>query len=104
MEVIFGNINKYFMKHEQVIYNNPPSKSNSYRIITIKGHGSLAKTDALKKYEKDFYLQCGAYRNKKISGFFEVSGIRYHIYRTVDYIAADSGMAFHYLELLIRQF
>lgn len=60
------------MKHEQVIYNNPPSKSNSYRIITIKGHGSLAKTDALKKYEKDFYLQCGAYRNKNIKGFFEL--------------------------------
>ena len=60
------------MKHEQVIYNNPPSKSNSYRIITINGHGSLAKTDALKKYEKDFYLQCGAYRNKKINGFFEL--------------------------------
>lgn len=60
------------MNHEQVIYNNPPSKSNSYRIITINGHGSLAKTDALKKYEKDFYLQCGAYRNKKIKGFFEL--------------------------------
>lgn len=60
------------MKHEQVIYNNPPSKSNSYRIITINGHGSLAKIDALKKYEKDFYLQCGAYRNKNIKGFFEL--------------------------------
>ena len=60
------------MKHEQIIYNNPPSKSNSYRIITINGHGSLTKTDALKKYEKDFYLQCGSYRNKKIKGFFEL--------------------------------
>lgn len=60
------------MKHEQIIYSNPPSKSNSYRIITIKGHGSLAKTDALHKYEKDFFLQCGAYRNRKISGFFEL--------------------------------
>lgn len=60
------------MEHEQVIYNNPPSKSNSYRIITVNGHGSLAKTDALKKYEKDFYLQCGAYRNKNIGGFFEL--------------------------------
>lgn len=60
------------MKHEQIIYNNPPSKSNSYRIITINGHGSLAKTDALKKYEKDFYLQCGAYRNRKIKRLFEL--------------------------------
>lgn len=60
------------MEHKQIIYNNPPSKSNSYRIITISGHSSLAKTDALKKYEKDFYLQCGTYRNKKIKGFFEL--------------------------------
>lgn len=60
------------MKHEQVIYGTPPSKSNSYRIITINGHGSLAKTDAMKKYERDFYLQCGAYRNKGIKNFFEL--------------------------------
>lgn len=60
------------MKHEQVIYGTPPSKSNSYRIITIKGHGSLAKTDAMKKYERDFYMQCGAYRNKNIKNFFEL--------------------------------
>lgn len=60
------------MTHEQVIYNNPPSKSNSYRVITLNGHGSLAKTDALKRYERDFYLQCGAYRNKNIKGFFEL--------------------------------
>lgn len=60
------------MKHEQVIYNNPPSKSNSYRVVKINGHGSLAKTDALRKYERDFYLQCGAYRNKNIKGFFEL--------------------------------
>lgn len=60
------------MKHEQVIYGVPPSKSNQYRIITIKGHGSLAKTDAMKKYERDFFLQCGAYRNKKIKNYFEL--------------------------------
>lgn len=60
------------MKHEQVIYGVPPSKSNQYRIITIKGHGSLAKTDAMKKYERDFFLQCGAYRNKRIKNYFEL--------------------------------
>jgi len=60
------------MKHEQVIYGVPPSKSNMYRIITIKGHGSLAKTEAMKKYERDFFLQCGAYRNKKIKNYFEL--------------------------------
>lgn len=60
------------MKHEQVILGNAPSKANQYKIITLGGHGSLAKTSALKEYEKKFYLQCGAYRNKKIKGFFEL--------------------------------
>ncbi len=60
------------MKHEQVIYGTPPSKSNSYRVITIKGHGSLAKTDAMKRYERDFYMQCGTYRNRNIKNFFEL--------------------------------
>lgn len=64
------------MKHAQTIYGQAPSKANTYKIITIttngKKHGSLSKTDALKKYEHDFYLQCGAYRNKNINGFFEL--------------------------------
>lgn len=65
------------MKHEQVIYGQPPSKANTYKIITIvapngKKHGSLSKTDAMKKYEHDFILQCGRYRNKNIKGFFEL--------------------------------
>lgn len=48
-----------------------PSKSNSYRIVTTAGHGSLAKTDALKKYETAFYLQMGKYRDLGIKGLFE---------------------------------
>jgi Holliday junction resolvase RusA-like endonuclease len=60
------------MKHEQIIYGNAPSKANQYKIITLGGHGSLAKTQALKEYEQKFYLQCGAYRNKNIQGFFEL--------------------------------
>jgi len=56
---------------KQVIYGVCPSKSNSYRIITIGGHGSLAKTKVVKDYEKSFYLQCNLYRNKDIQGFFE---------------------------------
>lgn len=56
---------------KQVIYGVCPSKSNSYRIITINGHGSLAKTKAVKEYEKSFYLQCNLYRNKGIEGLFE---------------------------------
>lgn len=60
------------MKHEQTILGSIPSKSNQYRIITIGGHASLGKTSAMKEFEKKFYLQCGAYRNKNISGFFEL--------------------------------
>jgi len=57
---------------KQVILQQVPSKSNNYRIITINGHGSLAKTPALKAYEKSFYLQCNHYRNKNIKGLFEL--------------------------------
>ena len=60
------------MKHEQTILGSVPSKSNCYKIITLGGHGSLAKTSAMKEFEKKFYLQCGAYRNKNIKGFFEL--------------------------------
>lgn len=56
----------------QTIYGNPPSKSNCYKIVTISGHGSLAKSPALKKYENDFYIQCNHYRNKSIKGYFEI--------------------------------
>ena len=59
------------MKHEAVIHGSIPSKSNQYKIITLNGHGSLAKTSAMKDFEKKFYLQCG-YRNKNIQGFFEL--------------------------------
>lgn len=40
------------------IYGNIPSKANCYKVITIGGHGSLAKTEAIKEYEKTFYYQC----------------------------------------------
>lgn len=57
---------------KQTIYGQVPSKSNCYKIITTSGHGSLAKTPALKAYEKSFYLQCSVYREKKIKGLFEL--------------------------------
>ena len=57
---------------KQVILSSVPSKSNSYKIITLQGHASLAKTPALKAYEKSFYLQCNKYRNKNIKGLFEL--------------------------------
>lgn len=61
---------------KQVILGNVPSKSNCYKIIALKGkggklHGSLAKTEALKRYENNFFIQCNQYRNKTITGYFE---------------------------------
>ena len=55
----------------QTVLGNTPSKANCYKIITLGGHGSLAKTPALKTFEKSFYMQCGKYRNQNISGHFE---------------------------------
>ena len=61
----------------QIIIGKCPSKSNSYRIVKIGNHTSLAKTTALTDYEKSFYLQCNIYRNKNITGLFE---IHLHVY------------------------
>lgn len=58
-------------KKQCVVYGQVPSKSNQYRIVTISGHGSLAKTDALENYEKAFYQQCNL-RDRCLSGFFEL--------------------------------
>lgn len=55
----------------QTILGNCPSKSNCYKIIKIAGHADLCKTDALKKYENAFFMQCGKYRNLHIDGLFE---------------------------------
>lgn len=56
---------------KQVIHGVCPSKSNCYKIVTIAGHASLAKTHKLKDWEKSFYLQCNLYRNANIKGLFE---------------------------------
>ncbi len=55
----------------QTINQQVPSKSNCYRIITLSGHGSLAKTQKLKDFENAFYMQCGTYRNLMIDEYFE---------------------------------
>ena len=60
------------MKHAQVIHGNPPSKSNCYKVVTIHGHGSLAKTKALKEYERAFFMQCGTYRDAAIKAYFRL--------------------------------
>ena len=60
------------MSDYQTILGNTPSKSNSYKVINIDGHASLAKTKALKEYEDKFYIQCNKYRNADIAGYFEL--------------------------------
>ncbi|MBD5585352.1 MAG: RusA family crossover junction endodeoxyribonuclease [Clostridia bacterium] len=57
---------------KQTILGQPPSKSNSYKIIMNKGHSSLGKTEATKKYEMDFFMQC-TLRKKGICKRFKLT-------------------------------
>lgn len=59
------------MIQKQTIYGQPPSKSNSYKIITIGGGHRLGKTTALTNYEKSFFMQCGL-RGADISKRFRI--------------------------------
>lgn len=84
------------MKHEQVIYGSIPSKSNQYQIITIGGHSSLGKTSTMKDFEKKFYLQCGAYRNKN-NGIIEIKcpfnptiHLRHYLYEVPEDLKTDN--------------
>jgi Holliday junction resolvase RusA-like endonuclease len=52
----------------QIIYGNPPSKSNCYRIARNR----LIKSAELRQYETAFILQCLKYRNKNIAEHFEL--------------------------------
>lgn len=57
---------------KQVVLGNIPSKSNSYKIVFINNKPSLAKTEAVKEYERNFYIQCNKYRNANIQGYYEL--------------------------------
>lgn len=54
------------------ILGHVPSKANNYKIVYIAGHASIDKNSSVKKYEQDFYMQIGKYRNLMINGFFEL--------------------------------
>lgn len=47
-----------YLSEKFTVHGAVPSKSNSYKIITINGHASLAKQPPLCRYERDFALQC----------------------------------------------
>ena len=58
------------------VLGNTPSKSNCYKIITLKGkngkdHGSLAKTASMKTYENSFFMQVGKSRGVMIDEYFD---------------------------------
>lgn len=56
----------------QTIYGDIPSKSNGYKVVTLRGHGSIAKSRTLKEYEQTFFLQC-ALRNFNIDQYFKIT-------------------------------
>jgi Holliday junction resolvase RusA-like endonuclease len=56
---------------KQIIYGDIPSKSNGYKIVTINGHGQLAKHANLVAYENKFYLQCKL-RGMNIGKMFKI--------------------------------
>ena len=70
-KIKYNNMSEIKTYPKVTILGDMPSKSNQYRIITIKGHSSLAKTTAVKKYEENFYKQ-NFLRDENIKGFFEV--------------------------------
>lgn len=61
-------------KEKQVILGLPPSKSNSYFVVYSKKKERtfLLKSEAVKKYEKQFDLQCIKYRNRNIDTYFSI--------------------------------
>ena len=58
-------------EYKMTILGDCPSKANSYRIITIRGHARLGKTKVLQSYEKAFTLQC-KFRGLNIKEFFYI--------------------------------
>lgn len=59
------------MEYKQIINGVAPSKPNCMKIVSINGHGCLAKTSALKKYEESFIWQAGTLRDLNINEPFE---------------------------------
>lgn len=73
---------------KQTIHGQPPSKSNSYRIVRIAGRAALCKTPQLKKYEESFFMQCSL-RGRKIGRRFKLS---VDIYYRSDLPDLDNGL------------
>lgn len=60
------------MEYQGKVPGVPVSKSNAYRIITINGHASLKKSQAMKSYEETFLWHIGTMRGANIAVPFEL--------------------------------
>lgn len=97
IELIIPEFTGYGVK--EVIKGVVPSKSNSYRIVTIKskdplkkGFSSLAKTKEAKAYETAFILQCRKYRNANIDCEFNFEMDVYYPSRRADLDGSLKGI------------
>lgn len=87
----YQGLDRFRFKVKEIITGNIPSKSNCYRIITLrskdpnkKSHGSLAKTQDLRNYEESFAWQCKFYKNANIDVEFEINVDVYYPSRRSD--------------------
>lgn len=55
----------------KTIIGKVPSKSNSYRVASRDGHGTIVKSDRIRDYERSFYMQVGSLRNLEIDSLYE---------------------------------
>lgn len=53
------------------VHGQPPAKSNTYRVVSLRGHGAIAKGKGLKAYEDAFFIQCPM-RGAGVDGFFRL--------------------------------
>lgn len=67
------------------VYGAVPSKSNSYKIIKMHNHASLAKSSSLREYEKMFFLQVPAdHRGKCINSLMKAEIAVYYTSNRLD--------------------
>ncbi len=53
------------------VHGQPPAKSNTYRVVSIRGRGALAKGKGLAEYERAFFMQCPM-RGAGVDGLFRL--------------------------------
>ena len=69
--------------HSFTIQGEPASKSNSRRLVTIKGRPAFIKSKKARNYAKDFAMQCPVL-NPMMEGYLEVEMTVYYATRRPD--------------------